>query len=266
MKRSISGIYKITNLVNKKIYIGQSTNILSRWEAEKHGYGVNPHLQNSIQKYGIDKFSFEIIKECQECDLDTFESFFIFVYCSFNDRYGYNKTFGGGTPTFTNESRSKMSNSQTNRFSDPDQRKQTGVLTKTAMTNPQIINRMKINRKGWYDRYDNEKKKNYEKTMHLAISGDKHWTRNKNFSDESRRKSSLSHMGQKPPIDRGWYTKNIETGNIFTSYKNIKDFLQKDGFNLSESSIRSRIYKATQSGKLAYGYHWIKIHPSSLFT
>lgn len=64
-----SGIYKITNLVNSKFYIGSSTNISKRYlhhihclRANKH---CNKHLQNSINKYGINNFVFEVIEECE---------------------------------------------------------------------------------------------------------------------------------------------------------------------------------------------------------
>ena len=60
------GVYKITNLVNGKVYIGSSVNIKSRkW---KHFYSLshnkhqNQHLQRAYNKYGKENFSFEILK------------------------------------------------------------------------------------------------------------------------------------------------------------------------------------------------------------
>lgn len=66
------GIYKITNKVNGKFYIGSSNNLNKRWQQhiselnnQKH---YNPYLQKSFNKYGIDKFSFDILEiiECEE--------------------------------------------------------------------------------------------------------------------------------------------------------------------------------------------------------
>jgi group I intron endonuclease len=61
-----SGIYKITNKVNGKFYIGSSKNIKERWKQHrsdlKSGSHSNPHLQNSYNKYGKKNFKFEIIE------------------------------------------------------------------------------------------------------------------------------------------------------------------------------------------------------------
>ena len=62
MKKKISGIYKIENLINHKVYIGQSKDIKSRFNQHKSAE-TNKHLKHSFEKYGIENFSFEIIKE-----------------------------------------------------------------------------------------------------------------------------------------------------------------------------------------------------------
>lgn len=90
------GIYKIENLVNGKVYIGQSKNIEARWteglkEGSKRSY--NSHLLNSIKKYGIENFSKEVILETW--DMDYWEKFFIQAYHSMDPNFGYNKTIGG---------------------------------------------------------------------------------------------------------------------------------------------------------------------------
>lgn len=63
-----SGIYKITNLVNNKIYVGSSQNLYNR----KHTHATklklrthtNKHLENAYHKYGFDNFLFEVIEYC----------------------------------------------------------------------------------------------------------------------------------------------------------------------------------------------------------
>ena len=90
-----TGIYKITNKVNGKYYIGQSIDIYRRWEDEKHFVSVNKHLQNAFKKYGFDNFSFEILEECSEELLNDREIYYISLLEATNNKKGYNMTFGG---------------------------------------------------------------------------------------------------------------------------------------------------------------------------
>lgn len=57
MSKVICGIYKITNRINGKIYIGQSVNIVRRWYAHKECVSNN-HLSAAIAKYGLENFDF----------------------------------------------------------------------------------------------------------------------------------------------------------------------------------------------------------------
>ena len=63
-----SGIFKITNIINGKFYIGSSVNVLKRWAVHKSLLNQNkhhsPYLQNSWNKYGKDNFIFEILEYC----------------------------------------------------------------------------------------------------------------------------------------------------------------------------------------------------------
>ena len=92
------GIYKIENLINGKVYIGQSSNILKRWSTHKSFANSlvnsrNTHLYNAIKKYGIENFSFEIIEETSIEDLNKREIYWIKYYNSYEK--GYNLTIGG---------------------------------------------------------------------------------------------------------------------------------------------------------------------------
>jgi group I intron endonuclease len=61
-----AGIYKITNLVNGKIYIGSSVDVMSRWANHRstlrRGKHKNPHLQSAWLKYGENNFRFDVVK------------------------------------------------------------------------------------------------------------------------------------------------------------------------------------------------------------
>lgn len=77
----ISGIYKITNTITGDFYIGSSKNIKSRWAAHKcpSRWKNNPNnpMYLDIQKYGVDKFAFEILAEVEEGSLKETEQQFI---------------------------------------------------------------------------------------------------------------------------------------------------------------------------------------------
>lgn len=98
------GIYKITNKINGKLYIGFSNNIERRFREHKYRgtqYEKNPEwdkpLYRAMRKYGIENFSFEIIEECTIETADEREIYWINYYDSYNR--GYNATTGGSNPT-----------------------------------------------------------------------------------------------------------------------------------------------------------------------
>lgn len=94
----ICGIYKITNSVNGKVYVGQSVNVLKRWKDHiksliSHTH-INRHLQSAFDKYGPQSFSFSVIERCDKTQLDEREQYWIRALDSFGCN-GYNLTAGG---------------------------------------------------------------------------------------------------------------------------------------------------------------------------
>jgi len=61
-----SGVYKIVNIVNNKIYYGETVNLRTRFMSHKKrlisNSHINSHLQNSVNKYGIDNFKYFIVE------------------------------------------------------------------------------------------------------------------------------------------------------------------------------------------------------------
>ena len=90
---SICGVYRITNLINGKFYIGSSANIGQRWE--QHLYRLrnnkheNPYLQKAWNKYGESNFQFEVIEECNSSDQYQREQHYLDLYQPFGEQ-GYN--------------------------------------------------------------------------------------------------------------------------------------------------------------------------------
>ena len=82
-----TGIYKITNLVNGKVYIGASKNIEKRWGAHRNGHS---DLAKEFQTFGLDNFKFEILLECPEDMLCQWERDMICLYDADDPEKGYN--------------------------------------------------------------------------------------------------------------------------------------------------------------------------------
>jgi group I intron endonuclease len=104
-----SGIYKITNTINGKFYIGSSKNIEFRWNDHKQylrgNYHVNPKLQNAWNKYGEDKFIFEILEETESSQEILFdrENYYLSTLKPYERTVGYNicpKAEGGDLITY----------------------------------------------------------------------------------------------------------------------------------------------------------------------
>lgn len=94
---SITGIYKITNLITEECYIGQSVDIYKRWcQHCKCGLGIDTpagnKLYKAIQETGLENFSFQLLEKCNNSELNEKEKYYIDLYDSCN--FGYNSNKG----------------------------------------------------------------------------------------------------------------------------------------------------------------------------
>lgn len=162
------GIYKITNNVNDKIYIGQSVNIEKRWKAHIN-YKIDSLIHRAILKYGVENFNFVVICEVPRSALNEYEISYIKYYETTNLEKGYNIQIGGNNeprpqqteehkkknsealkinnPMFdpivrnkwevaikSEEYREKQSISQSKRYENEEERIKQSLATKTAWT------------------------------------------------------------------------------------------------------------------------------------
>ena len=76
------------------MYVGYATNFLHRWAVHRYdmrrGKHHSIHLQRAINIYGIDKFKFEVLEECEEQFLCGQEHYWCLMLDTHNDKYGYN--------------------------------------------------------------------------------------------------------------------------------------------------------------------------------
>ena len=87
-------IYKITNLINNKIYIGQTVRTIKQ-RFNEHCGNQNSTISNAIRKYGKENFKVEVINEFNTIDeLNFFEEYYISLFNSLAP-HGYNINTGG---------------------------------------------------------------------------------------------------------------------------------------------------------------------------
>lgn len=106
-------LYRITNNINRKIYIGQSIKPEYRWYQHKsHSADGSDHKQyihNAMAKYGIENFTFEVIATCRtQEDADETESTLISQYNSRDKIFGYNIKPGGNTSPQSDGTKEKI--------------------------------------------------------------------------------------------------------------------------------------------------------------
>lgn len=89
---SICGIYKITHKSSGKMYVGQSIDILTRWR-EHLRTKDDSKFHKALRDSRITDFTFEILEECNQAELDKKEQYWISYYNS--TAVGYNMTAGG---------------------------------------------------------------------------------------------------------------------------------------------------------------------------
>jgi len=91
-------IYKYTNRVNGKVYVGKTSRPLKERYRE-HKYraksGRNIHWANAVLKWGLDTFDFEVLCEVLETESALVEMIFISALHASDADFGYNSTDGG---------------------------------------------------------------------------------------------------------------------------------------------------------------------------
>ena len=175
-------IYLRTNKINGKKYVGLTTDLKARqaeWKCLKQPYAGNV-INNARKKYGIDAFDFEILKECEDEELDYWEKYYI-KELNTKKPYGYNMTEGGdGCPGYihSEETRKKISDANKGRkFSEEHKRhisESKKGLKHTAEQNKKHSERMKCEKNPFWG---------------------------KQHTEETKRKISEAKKGKKRPID-----------------------------------------------------------------
>lgn len=188
-------LYRITNIINNKIYIGQTIVPTKRWYDHCRS-SSNPKVPISfaIRKYGNHNFTFEVIASCRsQEDANELETLLVKQYNSFvNDGYGYNATYGGMNAPKTDEWKKKVSESLmghevTFEAREKMSKSHTGMIVPDNVKEKIIIG--------------NTGKEVSEETRKLLSEinmGNNHWL-GKKHTEESKQKMSNNNKGKRPP-------------------------------------------------------------------
>jgi group I intron endonuclease len=241
-------IYKITNTVNNKIYVGETmqNDIEKRWRTHRNLSKINkgcPILCQAFNKYGLDKFTFEIIIICFDEDRLIYEKQYIQKFNSIAPN-GYNISPGGCERGFTGlhhsvESKNKISLAVRNRnFSSAKKEEIKEKLLKTIENNNSMEKRSQSD--------------NWKKLILTGKIGEQ--TRNKKVTDETKQKiskgvrkyneNSTKIVFFKPRMIR----QLDENNNLISIFNSIKSASEETKINYS--SIKSVLAKRTKRAGL----------------
>jgi hypothetical protein len=234
-----SGIYKITNKITNKFYIGSAVDIKSRWSGHKRRLKANTHdnkhLQSAWNKDGIQNFLFEIVEICEREILIPTEQKYLDEYKCWDREIGYNiaKIAGNTTGCFHTEE-SKILIKKNNKASEEETRKK----MRDYWSNPENRKYQSEKRKEYLSKKENREKLKNSLTEYYKNNPEK-----KLFGENN------PFYGKKPVNIKSIERVDPNTGEI-KEYECIRDAI-KDGF---ESSTITKVCK----GKLLShkGYYW----------
>lgn len=167
-------LYRITNIKNNKIYIGQAINLSARWSVHKNN-ALNPerstqYIHYAMAKHKIHNFIFEHIATCKsQDDADELEMLLIQQYKSLSSQHGYNIKNGGKAGSHSESTKEKLRKAMFKQIAEKGHPAQG---------------------KKWTD----EQKANLSATL-KALDKDKIYT------PEVRKRMSDAHLGQKPSAE-----------------------------------------------------------------
>jgi group I intron endonuclease len=228
-------IYKITNTINNKIYIGQTTRSLNKRKSEykkallKESF-YNDHLYNSFMKYGFENFNFEIIDFALNIDeLNAKEIKWISHYNSNDKSNGYNQSSGGKNAIPSEETKLKMSLAGRGK-------KQTNTWIKK-----------RISLAGSEEAKKYGKIKTEEEKIKLSDNSPKFWL-GKSRSDDTKIKISETKKKQAllPANTKKVAKVDAITGSILATYTSTTDAARQNP-SLSQSSISRKCNGITKN-------------------
>lgn len=240
-------IYKIINIKNQKIYIGQTTKKRPTDRFSQHKYlALHPqqeknisYLHRAMKSDGIDNFKFEIIEQVDNLLLNEREKYWIKQYNSLAPN-GYNLTVGGqGTLGFSRpqsqEERNKKGNSVKKYYQNhPQAREKVSQRTKELWKDPEYREKVISSNKKFYQQHPD------------MFKGKNNPMYGKHHTEEALEKIRAHAATRKLKIAQ----LNKDTLEIIQIFDGVKD--AEKALNVSHGWLS----KAARQNKIAYGFRW----------
>ena len=232
----MGSIYKITNTVNGKSYIGKTTRDAEKTRIRAHlrGRGSQP-VKDAIEKYGQDAFTYEILHDGIIPEfLDNLEKE---VIAKFNtvSPHGYNLTEGGDTnPMDMPEVRQKHSEAM--------KRPEVRQKHSEAMRHPEV--RQKLSKASTGKRHTDETRRNMSETR----KGENNPMYGKPCSDDTKRKISEANTGRKHSDEARQNMSEARKGEKHPMYgrKHSDEAKQKMSESHKRPEVRQKHSEATK--------------------
>jgi len=251
-------IYKATNKLNGKNYIGQTTGNLNKRKNRHYRDSLkNIYLSKfhyALKKYDKKDFDWSILCECKTLEeLNEKEKFFIKEFDSFG-KNGYNLTNGGENYIRSEETKMKMSQQRKGRILSENWKKNLSIAGKNKKVSDETKKKMSDSLKGRECNWLKGKKlsDDTKKKMSLSQIGNKNGIGNKNkfgklLSDETKKKISDNCKG----INSKSINRFDLNGNYIDTWSSITEFefsINKKSSHISAVCLGKR--------KSACGYIW----------
>jgi hypothetical protein len=240
-------VYKITNSINNKAYIGITSGTLKdRMKAHKnHSGNKRRKLYDAFRKYGFENFQAEIIEEiATKKEAIEKETFYIKHFDTFSN--GYNMNEGGtGLVYHTEETKKKIS--ENNYWLGKSRSDEDNPMFRKTHTN-EAKRKISESNKGNKHRIGKLHTEETKKLISEKAKGRASPIKGKKRSDEFRKKVSEGKKGKTPKL-KFVYEITTPTGEIII-INNMKKFCEENNISRGNmSSVLSGKYEHTKGFK-----------------